>query len=472
MSKIEINVYLEKINLLIEESSLDQAAYHCLYLLRQFPKMISIYQYLGRIFLETENYQGALDVYSRLTSSNPDNFLNYVTLSFISEKLKLHRQALFFERIGIYLQPDNAEKLNELLRHKDKFATPADFEIESHFAAGKQLFNEKNFEKALIEFQIASSGKPFILNDLFLGLTYAELDLYEKALPIFRNVLDRAPCLISALKSTAFCQYGKDPVEFTRSIETLISIDPGYANYTIRENQIIPGFSDLNISYQDWTGFPNTKLRSGWLLSGDKYIDNKTNHLPNWLSLLPVCNELLFFPETSSSNNFLETNLFSTKTINPKTDFNGEDTFFQMDYFKSQVLEETKTQVSKKQKNMVQPSSNKPEDQHSGLDEAFDWLEKVVNEGVAESKAKEENSELQKSEIIPKSAINSISDEDPDAEKIREAWNCFSVGNQKKGIQLYRELIQKNIRDELVREDIRKLIILFPENRELSQLIS
>ncbi len=55
---------------------------------------------------------------------------------------------------------------------------------------------------------------------------------------------------------------------------------------------------------------------------------------------------------------------------------------------------------------------------------------------VAESKAKEENSELQKSETIPESAIDSISDEEPDAEKIREAWNCFSVGNQKKGIQL------------------------------------
>lgn len=472
MSKIEIKEYLEKINLFIEERSLDQAAYHCLYLLRQFPKMVSIYHFLGRIFLETENYKGAFDVYSRLASSNPDNFLNFVTLSFITEKLNLHRQALFFEKIGIYLQPDNTENLNELQRHKDKFTTPADFEIESHFAAGKQLLNEKNFEKAAIEFQIVSSEKSFILNDLFLGITYTELGTIEKALPILRNVLSRSPCLISALRLTAFCLYGKDTIEFARYLEKLISIDPGYANYSIYENQIIPGSTDLNISYQDWTGFPNTKLRSGWLLSGDKYIDNKTNHLPNWLSLLPVCDELLFFPESSSVDNSAETSLFFKKKINTKMDFNGEDTFFQMDFFKSQVFEETKLQVSKKAKNTIQPSADKAEDEHSGLDEAFDWLEKVINEGVTANITKNENSETQQSETIPVFAIDTLPHEDSDAGKIREAWNCFSVGDQKKGIQLYRELIQNKIRLELVREDIRKLIILFPENRELSQLIS
>ena len=153
-------------------------------------------------------------------------------------------------------------------------------------------------------------------------------------------------------------------------------------------------------------------------------------------------------------------------------DFNGEDTFFQMDFFKSQVLEETKLQVSKKAKNTVQSSADKTEDQHSGLDEAFDWLEKVVNEGVTENITEKENSESQLSKTIPESVVDILPREDPDAEKIREAWNCFSVGDQKRGIQLYRELIQKKIRFELVREDIRKLIILFPENRELSQLIS
>ncbi len=56
MSKIEINVYLEKINLLIEESSLIRLLIIVLPV-KTILKMILLYQYLGRIFLETENYQ-------------------------------------------------------------------------------------------------------------------------------------------------------------------------------------------------------------------------------------------------------------------------------------------------------------------------------------------------------------------------------------------------------------------------------
>ena len=87
MPKIEIKEYFTKINDLIQLNYYDQAIHHCLYLLRQFPKMISIYDLLGRVYLETENYYGALDVYSRLLSTKPDDFINYILLEIIFEKL-------------------------------------------------------------------------------------------------------------------------------------------------------------------------------------------------------------------------------------------------------------------------------------------------------------------------------------------------------------------------------------------------
>ena len=47
MPQIDIETYLKKIDKLTNNGNLEQAAFHCLYLLRQFPKMIRVYEKLG-----------------------------------------------------------------------------------------------------------------------------------------------------------------------------------------------------------------------------------------------------------------------------------------------------------------------------------------------------------------------------------------------------------------------------------------
>ena len=57
-----------------------------------------------------------------------------------------------------------------------------------------------------------------------------------------------------------------------------------------------------------------------------------------------------------------------------------------------------------------------------------------------------------------------------DRQMMREAWRCFSTDQQELGVQLYQKLIAKPNCVSAVKEELEKLVILFPENQDLANL--
>jgi len=470
MPKIEIKEYFTKINDLIQLNYYDQAIHHCLYLLRQFPKMISIYDLLGRVYLETENYYGALDVYSRLLSTKPDDFINYILLEIIFEKLNQPEYQKICKRTASYLKPGDVNILQKEQPNKEILSYIPD-ESETFFANGKKLFDSKDFKNAAIEFEKAFYEKPSALYELFFGLACSESNLDEKAAMIFKNIIRKNPYLINGLRFAAYYSFEKNPVRHSYCLERLSELDPGFQNSSFSGKQLIPGPVELFVSYHEWTGFPNRKLLSGRLFSGDKFLDYKTGFLPNWLSLLPVNMQL--FAEKPQTDSVQDKGVsFSKKAPVFSSNFKEEDTFFQLDYFRSQIIKDSnlnKSKTDQQSDSKLQASGNQKK---SNLDEAFHYLEKVMTDSVHSDLP--ENGDSLQPEVSDYSAASSVihpEEEDDSSEKIREAWNCFSTGEQAKGVAIYRDLIQNNIRLESIREDIQKLIVLFPDNQELSQLI-
>ena len=472
MSKIEIREYFAKINDLIQSNYYDQATHHCLYLLRQFPKMISIYDLLGRVYLETENYYGALDIYSRLLSAKPDDFINYILLEIIFGKLNQQEFQQICRRIASYLQPGDVQILqNEQLSKGIQDYQP-DIS-EAHFAAGKKYFDSKNYQKAASEFEKAFHEKPSSsLYELFWGLSCSEADLDDKAAQIFRRIIKKNPYLLNALRFHAYYSYEKNPIEYSHCIEKLSELDPGYQIASFSGKHLIQGSVELFVSYHEWTGFPNRKLLSGRLFSGDKFLENKSGFLPNWLSLLSMDMDL-FTSKSQTASVQDEKFPFSQKAPVFSSNFREEDTFFQLDYFRSQIIKDSNLNKSKTILHTDTKSQTSGLQKKSNLDEAFNYLEKVMTES-AHTESYEKgipfSAEIPDDSFEPQ--IDHPDEDDENMEKIREAWNCFSIGEQARGIAIYRDLIQNRIRLESVREDIQKLIVLFPENQELSQLIT
>ena len=159
MPRMDIESYLKKIDKFTDNGNLDQAVFHCLYLLRQFPKMIRIYERLGRAFVETDNYSGAINTYLRLCSAQPDNFLNHISLAYIYVECGRIENAIIHCETANCLQPDNPMIEKDLSSWMEAHSVTfsSDDKLLLEFSAGIRYYQNKdysNYQKYYQEFRL------------------------------------------------------------------------------------------------------------------------------------------------------------------------------------------------------------------------------------------------------------------------------------------------------------------------------
>ena len=154
MPIIEIDNYLKKIDNLIDNGNLEQAAFHCLYLLRQYPKMLRIYERLGRTFLEMDNYNGALDTYLRLCSAQPDNFLNHISLAYTYVECGRTENAITHCETAKCLQPDNTAVERDLSAWMNTHSVTlsSDDRLLNEFSEGIRAYHKHDYTSACKRF--------------------------------------------------------------------------------------------------------------------------------------------------------------------------------------------------------------------------------------------------------------------------------------------------------------------------------
>ena len=86
MTKISLRAYIHEINQSIGNKNVDDAIEHCKHILKQFPKHLETYQLLARAYLESGLYGEASDMFLRILSVTPDDFIAQVGLSMIMEE--------------------------------------------------------------------------------------------------------------------------------------------------------------------------------------------------------------------------------------------------------------------------------------------------------------------------------------------------------------------------------------------------
>ena len=461
MPVIEIDNYLRKIDKLTDNGNLEQAAFHCLYLLRQFPKMLQIYEKLGRTFLEMDNYNGALNTYLRLCSAQPDNFLNHISLAYTYVECGRTENAIIHCEAANCLQPDNETVEKDLsawmAAHSVSFSS--DDRLLAEFSSGIRAYRKKDYTQACKHF--LSAGKKPVPNlpILYLGLSYYERGDIQKGVWLLESVLRREPYNQTALRTLAVYYSDHDKMKFHQILDKLIELDPQYQHWEIRDGEIISLHYPINVAYYDWTGIPNTRVRIGWHQASEKLILNDNTKLPIWLDLLPIVNNASDSEESVQS-------LMNELEASDEGELYYINSFFKS---KNTILESENTES--KPSDTVQSSAS------SELDEAFNYLEHIASRGFQpiepkgekniseENAASETDSENTETESIP---LNTPSTED--RQMMREAWRCFSTDQQELGVQLYRKLIEKPNCVSAVSEELEKLVILFPENAELAEL--
>ena len=116
MAKVSLRIYNREIESLIEQSRLDEAIAHCHHILKTFPKHLETYRLLGKVFLEGKRYNEAVDIFSRILISVPDDFVSHVGMSIINDDQNKLDHAIWHMERAFESQPSNAAIQGELQR--------------------------------------------------------------------------------------------------------------------------------------------------------------------------------------------------------------------------------------------------------------------------------------------------------------------------------------------------------------------
>lgn len=468
MPRISLRNYLNKIDALITENSYEQSLYHSFYLLRQYPKYVEVYKRIGRAYLELNNLDSAANVFARLITVEPENFLNHLTLGLIMEMKSDVERAIYQTRLALFLQPENKEVIRlyqQLSSQRPDMREPASFKP---VLTALQAYRQNDFAKCHDILSVSDLENYSYFGKLFIALSTYHTNDYANFLEIGEEMLDKNRYLECVLKRMQPLLKSRNPLREREYSSRLRELNPEFSALENPQKASPP----IELIYHDWTGFQNSKLRTVWHQPGSKIIDNQIEMLPKWLDCLPVCEDLIYPSSLSRNMDTGTINGFRSLTerrSNPR----DEDIFFQKDYFQSQVADKPPEPLPVRDSGLDQPKNLIESDNSAELEEAFGLLEKAIigEEEVDESLDLTITEPEDKRTNASQEGLPEIVIDEETEEKIRAAWNCFSIGQPAEGIIRYRELIADERIKNRVKEDLRKLMILFPEHEELKELI-
>jgi tetratricopeptide (TPR) repeat protein len=116
MPRISLRAYEKQLDELIEQNQLDMVIDHCRHILQSYPKCISTYRILGKSFLEGKQYPESADIFERVLTVFPDDFISHVGMSVIKESENNLDAAIWHMELAFDSQPSNITIQEELKR--------------------------------------------------------------------------------------------------------------------------------------------------------------------------------------------------------------------------------------------------------------------------------------------------------------------------------------------------------------------
>ena len=116
MARISLRAYNRDLEVMIDKNQIDEAFAHCRYILELYPKHIDTYRLMGKALLEAQRFSDASDIFHRVLSSVPDDFIAHLGMSIIREDESNLDAAIWHMERSFEVQPSNAAVQVELRR--------------------------------------------------------------------------------------------------------------------------------------------------------------------------------------------------------------------------------------------------------------------------------------------------------------------------------------------------------------------
>ncbi len=200
MAEIALRTYLEDIERLMNRELYDEAIAHCRHILATFPLNVDAYRLLGKALLEKSQYQDAADVFQRVLSADPSDFVSHVGLAIIREEDGVLDQAIWHMERAYELQPNNIAVLDELRRlyGKRDGREPGRIGL-TRTALARLYLQGELYDQAISELESALAEDPERVDiQALLAEIYWRAEQPTEAASRCRAILARLPNCISA----------------------------------------------------------------------------------------------------------------------------------------------------------------------------------------------------------------------------------------------------------------------------------
>ena len=229
MTKTPLRAYLGEIESAIEEGQIEEAVAHCRHILKTFPKNIQTYRLLGKAHLENQQFGDAADIFQRVLSAIPDDFVSHVGMSIVREDEGNLDTALWHMQRAFDVQPYNAAiqgEIRRLYNKRDRIEPP---KVRLTRGALARLYNKGgNYQQAIGELTEAmkqGDERPDLL--VVLAEAYDKNGDKIKAMEVCNKLILELPYCMAANRILARLLEGTDREKDRKTCRRrLTALDP------------------------------------------------------------------------------------------------------------------------------------------------------------------------------------------------------------------------------------------------------
>jgi len=234
MNEISLRSYIRDIEGLVNRNQNEEAIAHCRYILRSYPRYIDAYRILGKALLESQRFGDATDIFQRVLSSVPDDFISHVGMSVVREDEGNLNEAIWHMERAFELQPANSTIQDELRRLYGRRDGVEPSKIRLTRGALARMYDKGDlYQQAITELRatLAEHTGRYDLQTL-LAKIYLKTGQKIKAAETANHILHNLPnCLVPIKIMIQILNESNREAEAKNLFEKLNQLDP-YSQFT------------------------------------------------------------------------------------------------------------------------------------------------------------------------------------------------------------------------------------------------
>ncbi|MCX6071288.1 MAG: tetratricopeptide repeat protein [Chloroflexi bacterium] len=229
MADIALRAYVKEIDDLVEREQLDEAIAHSRHVLETYPKHLDTYRLLGKAYLEAKRYGDAADLFQRVLSAIPDDFVAHIGMSIVREDEGNLDASIWHMERAFETNPANPaiqQELRRLIGKRDGLE-PHKVRL-TRGALARMYAHGELYPQAIAELRSALQEDPDRPDlQVLLANLYWRTDQKEQAAEVAQQILTKLPFCRDANRIAAGYLQGIGRAdEATPSHRRLASLDP------------------------------------------------------------------------------------------------------------------------------------------------------------------------------------------------------------------------------------------------------